>query len=329
MNVINNQNINLLNNSTLNNTVVKSTVSSESTNNISNKVIKVEDSIISDSIYYVDFSDEIKRYMNITLKQEQTNKDVINAIYKNALKYGADKNDESSIGAHSFEAAYSLYADAKKYKDEGMGEFHLRFSRMLGGELTEKEELEFIKKYLKNYNEKFINKPIDGFYLRTAAEMDKQGLHPIHMDNYEAFNQKDWEKHTKNWDPSEAFRNKYQFSEEFAKSEKFQELYKKYEEELWKIKVEEHEAFIHGKNNPILAMFEEINEDVLSRGYTKNETIKYFENKKHTLEGLLEEDKNTLSPFYLKNGQKTVKYYENIINDLKKLWNFGDYDNYS
>jgi uncharacterized protein YjgD (DUF1641 family) len=345
MEAINKQNINLPYNGILNDTLVQNTSFSKYANNMDNQnqTIKVEDSIISSSVYYVDFDDEIKKHMNISVEQEQTNKDVINTLYNNSLLYSDDKDEPSLVSATAFESLYSLHAYSEKYGFDIPP--RLTMSSILGGfsaDFTQEEILNFIKKIdkmkeglsinsieaAKKYDEKYRQKPVDAFYLKTTAQMDKNGLHPIHVDNYEAFNQKDWEEHTKNWDIAEAFKNKYQFSEEFIKTEKFQELYKEYEEKLWKIKVQKHEAFMNGEISSEITPLERIEEDVLSKNFNKRETIEYFENKKDTLENLLGNGKDTLGEFYLKNGKRTVDYYENIIKNLKELWKFGDYDKY-
>jgi len=122
------------------------------------------------------------------------------------------------------------------------------------------------------------------------------------------------------------FQNIYRFSDEFAKTEKFIDLYKEYKEEMTKTA---KEANSKGDFNPWsyiynFDMFEVEKADIIGKGYSKNEWIESIDKSKTLLEDTIKDNPNMMDKVKIEM-KDNIKFYENILTDLKELWQYGDF----
>jgi len=121
----------------------------------------------------------------------------------------------------------------------------------------------------------------------------------------------------------ERFKNLYSFSDEFSKTEKFEELYVKYKPKL----VEKLNESYQPQNSFFenIDSAEYITSQVISNDLSKAEAIEYYENIVNEFKELLSQHKS-YGASVKDDVQKTIDVYEKITEGLKEMWQFGDFD---
>lgn len=121
----------------------------------------------------------------------------------------------------------------------------------------------------------------------------------------------------------ERFKNIYSFSDEFAKTDKFQELFDKYN-----VKLGEKKSEILQSLKPIYEAVGSkayITAEVAKQGFSKSEAIDYFSNVSKELTDRLSwsgYDKTAV----FQDMKDSIKLYDKIVADLKDMWEYGDLD---
>lgn len=121
----------------------------------------------------------------------------------------------------------------------------------------------------------------------------------------------------------ERFKNIYSFSDEFAKTDKFQELFDKYN-----VKLGEKKSEILQSLKPIYEAVGSkayITAEVAKQGFSKSEAIDYFSNVSKELTDRLSwsgYDKTAV----FQDMKDSIKLYDKIVADLKDMWGYGDLD---
>ena len=132
-------------------------------------------------------------------------------------------------------------------------------------------------------------------------------------------------------------------SDEFSKTEQFQELYDNYKVELGKkhitdsvdkyiadSKKTDSELSAQWSDFSIENPIEYITTEIVKHGFSKSEAIGYFTDVSNELKDVLEtysDDKQfSLGTNDTKKVQDSIDLYDKITADLKDMWGFGNFD---
>jgi len=138
----------------------------------------------------------------------------------------------------------------------------------------------------------------------------------------------------------ERFKNLYSFTDEFATTDKFLELYDEYKDkktDQWRetnsdisnnwFKLEGltlSESFF-----TFVDPTEYITYEVTKNAFSKSEAIEYFADVSNEFKDIIAKDKAgiyILGSHYKNQMQETVDLYDKIASGLKDMWGFGDLD---
>jgi hypothetical protein len=268
------------------------------------------DTINKDAYNYFSLGQDISQYTNIDPVQEQTNKDVVNYLTKIMDETTADgKKNLGAFGTERYNAITEFKDAAKRIYAEIEAE---KKSPSLNSQ--------------RNTMFDMFNYPPDHVY--TNADLDiaiknytpppmnithvADGLNFITVDEA---NKRDIER----------FKNLYSFSDEFSKTDKFQELYAKYKVQADKQK----ETLV-----PLAGNFQEvvhttdvkgyITSEVVKQGFSKSEFINYYSNISKDLKNIFSTTAETLSSTSTQAIKDSIKLYDKITADLKDMWGYGD-----
>lgn len=120
----------------------------------------------------------------------------------------------------------------------------------------------------------------------------------------------------------ERFKNLYSFSDEFSKTDKFQELFDKYN-----VKLGEQKSEILQSLKPIydaVGSKAYITSEVVNKGLSKSEAIDYYSNVSNDLKEILSSHVGTISASNTQAVKESIKLYDKITADLKDMWGYGD-----
>lgn len=122
----------------------------------------------------------------------------------------------------------------------------------------------------------------------------------------------------------EKFKNLYSFSDEFAKTDKFQELYTNYVKQIKNNKQIENAQQSMAETFGSKSYFTSL---VGSQNLSKSEIIEQYSKISQDLQTLKTPPENTTyGESYIKKIDDSIKMYDTITSDLKKMWNYGDLD---
>lgn len=123
------------------------------------------------------------------------------------------------------------------------------------------------------------------------------------------------------------FKNLYSFSDAFAKTDKFQELYANYVKQINNNKQIE-DARTQGKSMAeTFGSKSFFTSQVGSQNLSKSEIIEHYTKISQDLQILRIPPKDTTyGETYIKKINDSIKLYDKITNDLKKMWHYGDLD---
>jgi len=214
-----------------------------------------------------------------------------------------------------------------KHQDGGLNDFFKFNSYMKFAFAAQSEEgRELAMKIGEQIENFFENKdnPERKNSLKPKDPMENITLIGEHFTHYNRANKEDMailaEKERK------GFQNTYRLSDEFAKTEKFNELFTEYKEEgrrLGKEALEKGDNFAWSyifKND-----FIEVEKaGIIKKGYSKSEWIESIDKSKTLLEDILKNNPNMMDKVKIEM-KDNIKFYENILTDLKELWQYGDF----
>lgn len=123
------------------------------------------------------------------------------------------------------------------------------------------------------------------------------------------------------------FKNLYSFSDAFAKTDKFQELYANYLKQNSN-NTQLTDALKQGKTiAEAVGSKSFFTSQVGSQNLSKSEIIAHYAKISQDLKTLKGPSENTTSgEIYTNKINDSIKLYNTITNDLKKMWNYGDLD---
>lgn len=270
------------------------------------------DTINKDAYNYFSLGQDISPYTNIDPVQEQTNKDVVNYLTKIMDETTAEgKKNLGAFGTERYnaitefkDAAKMIYAQIEAEKkspslNSQRNTMFDMFNYPPDHVFTEDE----VNIAIKNYKAPSMNitHVADGLNFITVEEANKRDI--------------------------ERFKNLYSFSDEFSKTDKFQELYAKYKVQADKQK----ETLV-----PLAGNFTElvhttdmkgyITSEVVNKGFSKSDFIAHFSNISNDLKNIFSANAETLSSTSTQAIKDSIKLYDKITADLKDMWGYGDLD---
>jgi len=150
------------------------------------------------------------------------------------------------------------------------------------------------------------NRDIQTIYTKDLRQTTKEGFDAIQL---------------------KKFKNLYSFSDAFAKTDKFQELYANYVKQ-YNNNQQIEDARTHGKSMAeTFGSKSFFTSQVISQNLSKSEIIEHYSKISQDLQILRIPPKDTTyGETYIKKIDDSIKIYDTIINDLKKMWNYGDLD---
>lgn len=270
------------------------------------------DTINKDAYNYFSLGQDIGLYTNIDPIQEQTNKDVVNYLTKIMDETTAE--GKKNLGAFGTE----------RYNAFNMEDVSKHYNAQI--EAEKKSPTTTTTNSSENSILDMLHFPPDHIY--TTAEIDtaiKNYTPPpmnithvadgLNFITVEEANKRDIER----------FKNLYSFSDEFSKTDKFQELYAKYKVQADKQK----ETLV-----PLAGNFQEvvhttdmkgyITSEVVKQGFSKSEFIEHFSNISKDLKNIFSTTAETLSSSSTQAIKDSIKLYDKITADLKDMWGYGD-----
>lgn len=250
------------------------------------------DTINKDAYNYFSLGQDISPYTNIDPVQEQTNKDVVNYLSK-------IMNDSTVEGKKNLVAF-----DTKRYgaffSDEDIQEINARLfsgsgSKQTGSFIVNLNPADLIK----NAKPLPITHVADGYTHITLEESNKREI--------------------------EKFKNLYSFSDEFSKTEKFQELYDKYKV----LADKQRKTLIPLDDNFFVVLHTNdmkgyLTSEVVNKGFSKSEFIEHFSNISKDLKEIFSDHAGTISASSTQAIKESIKLYDKITADLKDMWGYGD-----
>lgn len=122
----------------------------------------------------------------------------------------------------------------------------------------------------------------------------------------------------------ERFKNLYSFSDEFSKTDKFQELFDKYN-----VKLGEKKSEILQTLKPVYEAVGSkayITAEVAKQGFSKSEAINYYTNVSKELTDRLSWRGLDNATSLVSDLKESIKLYDKIATGLKEMWGYGDLD---
>ena len=281
---------------------------------------KQTDSINKSAYNYFELSEDVSQYTEIDPVQEQTNKDIINLM-------SSFINNDTDEGKKNLEAF-----DTRKYASSYVGEIITKEITALI-ESGAFEDSEISSNYM--YNEKTTIKELED----TLNNLKNNENLPINLnrvlDGHKTISTE--ESATLN---VERFKNLYSFTDEFAQTDKFLELYDEYRDQKGNQMSEidskvsaNWSNFTDSTNSEAYFSYvdptEYITAEVVKNAFSKSEAIEHYTNISNELKEHIAND-NTgsyiMGSHYKNQMQETVDLYDTIASGLKDMWGFGDLD---
>jgi len=311
------------------------------------------DTINKDAYNYFDLGEEISQYTQTDPVQEKTNQELVTyltGIMNNTTAEG--KKNLKAFDTHLYGSILSvdnmtkeefqkLEGDlmAEKYKTSSQQD-PISFDRPyrvhgIDGEVIRGMNMEEMKDFLGKDFAKNTVLDIEtiikntGVFIVDFNERQKQFPHemgePIRTLTLDpTLINDDYHRYTKDESYKlslERFKNLYSFSDEFSKTDKFQELFDNYN-----VKLGEQKSEILQSLKPVydaVGSKTYITSEVVKQGFSKSEAIDYYSNVSKELTDRLSwsgYDKTAV----FQDMKESIKLYDKIVADLKDMWGYGD-----
>jgi hypothetical protein len=276
-----------------------STVTQNSTNDISNLINK-------NASDYFDLGVDISGFIKVDTVQDKTNKELVGYL-------------TSIIDNKSPEGKKNLEAYDIKSKEIYFLDFQKDLEKMGGLEYLQKMSKQFEKLdklYNKDNGLNLSKLYKEDSHVNTESLMSaiERGAPNVGTYYYDTF--REITKEESKIIDLEKFKNLYSFSEDFAQTQKFQDLYQEYKKQRSELDFES----IGVKAN--------ITSEVAKKNLSKSEVIEYYTGISNDLKDKLVENSSKVIIGALGKSEigDTIKLYDKIISDLKDIWGFGDLD---
>lgn len=284
-------------------------VTQSSTNDNSNLINK-------NASDYFDLGVDINSFIKVDTIQNQTNKELIG--YLTSIMDNESIEGKKNLKAYSVSPFTINFLDFQKDLEKMGG---LKYLNSIVSQMDENIKKWNQDKYIPLEVNKDLTTPKASSLLRAVAE-GKLGVGVHYFDTFKELTKKEVEILN-----IKKFKNLYSFSEEFAQTQGFKDLYQQYKKQ----RLDEAIKFIDSgkdyyKENGVKSI---ITSDVVSKSLSKSEVIEYYtgvsNNLKDKLEGNLKKPELSKS-FMHKNMRDAINLYDKITSDLKNMWGYGDLD---
>lgn len=311
------------------------------------------DTINKSAYNYFDLGEDISQYTQTNPVQEKTNQELVTYLTgimndttaegKKNLKafdtrlYGAFFSDEF---INETNARLFTDSEAKKTNSQPYPISFDRPYRVYGidGEIIRGMNMEEMKDFLGNDYAKNTVLDIEtiikkrGVFIIDFNERQKQFPHEM-GEPFKTLTldptlvNDDYHRYTKDESYKlslERFKNLYSFSDEFSKTDKFQELFDKYN-----VKLGEQKSEILQSLKPVydaVGSKAYITSQVVSKGLSKSEAINYYANVSKELTDRLSWRGLDNATNIVSDIKESIKLYDKITADLKEMWGYGDLD---
>jgi hypothetical protein len=250
------------------------------------------DTINKSAYNYFDLGEDISQYIQTDPVQEKTNQELVT--------YLTHLMDETTSEGKKNLVAFGTQRYGAFFTDEDIKEINARLfsgsaSKQTGSFIVNPADL------IKNAKPLPITHVADGYTHITLEESNKR--------------------------ETERFKNLYSFSNEFSKTDKFQELYDKY-----KVKADkQRETLIPLDGNFFVVLHTNdmkgyLTSEVVNKGFSKSEFIEHFTNISKDLKEIFSSHAGTISASSTHAIKESIKLYDKITADLKDMWGYGDLD---
>ena len=334
------------------------TTSQQSLVSTNESTSKQTDSINKNAYTYFDLGEDVSQYTEIDPVQEQTNKDIVNYLsgfmnntssegIKNfnsfeTLHYGAILSADNMSKEEFQRIETDLISMTNKHANLEPNSFSMDRRYVVSGsdgEYIEGMNMQEMKDFLGEDYAK--NAVLDlesiieetGIFHITFNERQKQYEHEMRkptliptLENTGVTKVTDAHRlislEEANKLNLERFKNLYSFSDEFSKTEKFEELY-----DIYKVKLSEKMDDIfdsYKRTYEVVDSKEYLTAEVAKQGFSKSEAIDYYETVSNELKDMLswrglDDTTNIVSEL-----KESIKLYDKIASGLKDMWDFGD-----
>lgn len=252
------------------------------------------DTINKNAYNYFNLGEDISQHIETDPVQEKTNQQLI--TYLNGIM-----NDSTAEGKKNL-VAFGTQRYGAFFSDEDIKEIN---ARLFGGSEAKKTDSfivlpeDILKDPLKYAKPLPITHVADGYTHITLEESNKR--------------------------ETERFKNLYSFSDEFSKTEKFQELYDKYKV----LADKQRKTLIPLDANFFVVLHTNdmkgyLTSEVVNKGFSKSEFIEHFSNISKDLKEIFSAHAGTISSSSTQAIKESIKLYDKITADLKDMWGYGD-----
>ncbi|MCV6609026.1 MAG: hypothetical protein OIF32_12505 [Campylobacterales bacterium] len=303
--------------------------------------INTASSMFKGSAQYINIGMDLGEYsMAVDPKQEQIKEDLFSVVSQYIPK-----------GGHSSEYWHFRILGISGSIEVLSGELHKNIEPI---KMT-KEDYEF-EEFVKENRERYQNREITREeFNRLVLEYEAQliersrkeetpssGQKPINLE--ELFRDKTMEDphyrvktifgeitlEDKRENERKNFQHLYNLSDDFAKTERFEELFKEFSIKREKFLYSGNALSLHNNDT-----HEELKSEFSSNVLSKIDNIKYFEEVRDRLTDLLHSNRiddvkgDNFKQRVTEKVEKSIQLYDNIAKDLRKLWKYGDFDTFS
>lgn len=314
---------------------------------------------------YVDLDEDISAYTTVDLKQEQTNRELINYLStlmndqtdegrKNLKAYDLIDHDSMKVlseelrqtrpsgtvqsspifSSTSYQNEHPYYVhgtNGEEIKNMSFDELYDFLGKDYFGENTTKSQFKVYAERIGIFTVAFDERQKQFDYTLTGRSIKslEQGIKDKDPNLKVSYS---YELHETTQEAMDAmkmehFKNLYSFTDEFAKTDKFQQLYDTFLEN--REKNQELETATKQRKNLVDVVGSErfFTSEVAGKNLSRAQVIEHYTTITQDLKALKTPPKNeTYSDTVIKNLDDSIKLYEKITSDLKQMWNYGDVD---
>jgi len=286
---------------------------------------------------YIELDMDLSAYTKIDPVQEQTNRE----LYEYLLKVMDEDTSAQKPwnGFHNTELNVSI---AGKKENFTAFQAELFFNRAFAFEDHAKS---LDQNYLKEVSKKMLEDmlaykskgAIKVVTVSTSATQNSSSLKPWEIQVPENAQRLDGFKTASKEDAIkkgiESLINMYNLTEEFTKSEKFQEFLEEYTQKKGEIIETAH---AEGKSYDSYlgnSLEEHLLDEIAKNARSKSEIIEYYNSISNDLRELIQHYEDSphmsLSKNVIEDMNKSINLYERMSHDLKEMWGYGELDLYS
>lgn len=252
------------------------------------------DSINKSAYNYFNLGEDVSQYTQTDPVQEKTNQELV--TYLSGIMNDTTAEGKKNLVAFGTKRYGAFLSDAENVEKEFYARLAAQSEAIKTNSLIVSPD-----DLIKNAKPLPITEVADGYKIISLDESNKREI--------------------------ERFKNLYSFSDEFSKTDKFQELYAKYKVQADK----QRETLVPLDDNFFLVLHTNdmkgyLTSEVVNKGFSKSEFIEHFSNISKDLKEIFSAHAETISASSTQAIKESIKLYDKIVADLKDMWGYGDLD---